>query len=182
MRSLEPGYLIAEPLTLKAAGNVLDPTNFEYQQGGFHAMVPINPRENEVAVIPDITLTPGRPQHVRPVGPDGRPVERTLNFGEQSRSWLGDLVPGAEFTFIHSRPGKPETVVIISENREMAAFVDIKGDEPDPIRVVLQPSGTVTGRLVDEDGRPRPNVRLEDSNTDPGGDRSLRSSVSRRRS
>jgi hypothetical protein len=43
----------------------------------------------------------------------------------------------------------------------MAAFVDIKGGEPDPISVTLQPSGTVIGRLVDEDGRPRPNVRLE---------------------
>ena len=66
-----------------------------------------------------------------------------------------------EFTFVHPRPGKPEKVVIFSENRELAAFVDIKGDEPDPIRVVLRPSGTVTGRLVDEDGRPRPNVRLD---------------------
>jgi hypothetical protein len=161
VRSLEPGYLTAEPLTPNAAGNVLDQSNFEYQQGGFQALVPINLRENEVSFSPDITLTPGRPQHVRPVGPGGRPVERTLNFGEEGRSWLGDLVPGREFTFVHPRPGKPETVVILSEDRELAAFVDIKGDEPDPIRVVLRPSGTVTGRLVDEDGRPRPNVRLE---------------------
>ena len=112
-------------------------------------------------VIPDIALTPGRPQHVRPVGPDGRPVERTIHFGEYRPTWLGDLVPGTEFTFVHPRPGKPEKVLIFSETRELSAFVDIKGDEPDPIRVVLRPSGTVTGRLVDEDGRPRPNVRLE---------------------
>ena len=163
VRSLEPGYLTAEPLTPNAAANVLDPdpVNFEYQQGGFQALVPINPRENEVSLIPDITLTPGRTQHVRPVGPDGRPVERTLNFGEDGRTSLADIVPGVEFTFVHPRPGKPEKVVIISENREMAAFVDIKGGEPDPMRVVLQPSGTVTGRLVDEAGRPRPNVRLD---------------------
>jgi len=109
----------------------------------------------------DIALTPGRRQQVRPVGPDGRPVERTLNFGAHNRSSLGDPVSGAEFTFVHTRPGRPETVAIISENREMAAFVNIKGGEPDPIRVVLQPSGTVTGRLVDVDGRARPNVRLE---------------------
>ena len=161
VRSLEPGYLTAEPLTPNAASNVLGQSNFEYQQGGFQALVPINPRENEVAVIPDITLTPGRPQHVRPVGPDGRPVERTLNLGEYSRSWLGDLVPGVEFTFVHTMPGKSEKVLIFSETRELSAFVDIKGDEPDPIRVVLRPSGTVAGRLIDVDGRPRPNVRLD---------------------
>ncbi len=160
VRSLEPGYLIARPLTPKAAANVLDPANFS-MQGQFQAMVPIDPRLNEVLVLPDIALTPGRPQHVRPVGPAGRPVERTLNFGEEGRTWPGDVVPGPEFTFVHPRPGQPETVVILSENRELAAFVDIKGDEPDPIKVALQPSGTVIGRLVDEDGRPRPNVRLE---------------------
>jgi RNA polymerase sigma factor (sigma-70 family) len=171
VRSLEPGYLTAEPLTPNAAGNVLDQSSFAYQQSNFQALVPINLRENEDSAISDITLTPGRPQHVRPVGPDGRTVERTLTFGEHSRSWLGDLVPGAEFTFIHPRPGKPETVVIFSENREMAAFVDIKGGEPDPIRVALQPSGAVAGRLVDEEGRPRPNVRLEVQYTiSTGGD------------
>ena len=106
-------------------------------------------------------MTPGRPQHVQPVGPDGRPVERTLNFGEEGRRGSATSSPAAEFTFVHPRPGQPETVVILSEDRKLGAFVDIKGDEPDPIRVVLRPSGTVTGRLVDEDGRPRPNVRLE---------------------
>jgi RNA polymerase sigma factor (sigma-70 family) len=160
VHSLEPGYLSAKPLAPKAAGNVLDQANFEYQQIHFQARVPINPRQNEVSVIPDITLVPGRPQHVRPVGPDGRPVERTLNSREDGRLWRGDLVPGPEFTFVHRRPGRPEKVLILSEDRELAAYVDIKGDEPDPIRVTLQPSGTVAGRLVDEDGRPRPNVRL----------------------
>jgi RNA polymerase sigma factor (sigma-70 family) len=161
VRSLEPGYLIAKPLTPEAVRNVLDPGNFAHMQGQFQALVPIDPRPNEVSILPDIALTPGRPQHVRPVGPDGRPVERTLNFSEQSRSWLGDLVPGTEFVFVHPRPGQPETVVVMNENGELAAFLDIKGDEPDPIRVALRPSGTATGRLVDEDGRPRPQIRLE---------------------
>lgn len=158
--SLEPGYLTAEPLTPDAAGNVLGQSNFEYRQGDFQALVPINPREDEVAVIPDITLAPGRTQHVRPIGPDGQPVERTINLGEYSLMELGDLVRGEEFTFVHPRPGKPQKVLIFSETRELSAFVEIQGDEPDPIRVGLRPSGTVIGRLVDEEGRPRPNARL----------------------
>jgi RNA polymerase sigma factor (sigma-70 family) len=155
-RSLEPGYLIARPLAPKARGNVMDQS--QYPQLDYEAIVPINPSED--TVMPDVTLTPGRPQHVRPVGADGRPTERTIHFSE-SGPWLGDLVPGTEFTLVNPRPGKPEKVLIFSETRELSAFVDIKGDEPDPIRVVLRPSGTVTGRLVDEDARPRPNVRLE---------------------
>ena len=157
----EPGYLIARPLAPKAATNVLDPANFEFDQVFFQAIVPIDVRPTEVAVIPVIALIPGRPQHVRPVGPDGRPVERTTHFGDDDRVSPGDVVIGAEFPFVHVRPGEPETVVILSEDRKLGASVDIKGDEPDPIRVAMRPTGTVTGRLVDEDGRPRPSVRLE---------------------
>ncbi len=52
--------------------------------------------------------------------------------------------------------------LVFARTREPSAFVDIQGDEPDPIRVVLRPSATVTGRLVDDDdGRPRPHMRLE---------------------
>ena len=42
--------------------------------------------------------------------------------------------------------------------RRPARCSSVKGDEPDPISITLQPAGTVTGRLVDEEGRPRPNV------------------------
>ena len=43
--------------------------------------------------------------------------------------------------------------------------LELKGDEPDPIRVVLHPAGRITGRLVNEDGRPRSGVELELSHT-----------------
>ena len=107
VRSLEPGYLTALPLTAKAAGNVLDVANFSISRMASMRWCRSDQRENEVTVIPDITLTPGSRQHVRPVGSNGRPIERTLNFGEQSRSSLGDLVPGTDsrsFTPGRARP------------------------------------------------------------------------------
>ena len=87
--SLEPGYLIARPLTPKAAANVLDPANFESMQGLFQAMVPIEPRLNEVAVIPDIALTPGPPA-ARAPGRAGRTAGRAdaqLRRGRPHVAW-----------------------------------------------------------------------------------------------
>ena len=57
-------------------------------------------------------------------------------------------------------PAKAETVVIVHEGRSLGAAVNLKGDEPDPMRIVLQPTGTVTGRLLDEDGKPRAGAAL----------------------
>ena len=39
-------------------------------------------------------------------------------------------------------------------------IIDVKGDERGPLKVQLRPTGKVTGRLVDEEGRPRPGVPL----------------------
>ncbi len=158
--SLEPGYLAARPLAPEAAGKVLDPGNFVYGLEHYQAIVPINPRPNETTAIPDIVLVPGRTQHVRAVDARGRPVEQ-IRYVLPEGSWPGELARGAEFSFVHTSPGKIKRVIVSTETRNLSAFVDIKGDEPDPIRVVLRPSGTVAGRLVDEDGRPRPHMRLE---------------------
>ena len=54
VRSLEPGYLTAEPLTAKVAGNVLDQSGFAFQQGGFQALVPINPRDLNIDPLLDL--------------------------------------------------------------------------------------------------------------------------------
>jgi RNA polymerase sigma factor (sigma-70 family) len=159
--ALEWGYLSARPPVRRPSDNVVDSVESQLRLGIFEAIVPIDPRKGDVAVIPDILLAPGRQQHLRPVAPDGRPVARTVNFFQEGHLALENIVAGNEYTFVHPRPGQPETVVILGEDRALGAFVDVKGDEPDPIRVALQPSGTVTGRLVDEDGQPRPNVRLE---------------------
>ena len=51
-------------------------------------------------------------------------------------------------------------MVITQEKQGLGGFVNIKGDEPDPIRVVLRPLGTVIGRLVDENGKARPGIGL----------------------
>ena len=44
--------------------------------------------------------------------------------------------------------------------RSSRRFVIARGDEHGPLTVRLQPAGTVTGRLLDDDGQPRRGVRI----------------------
>ncbi len=133
-------------------------------------------------MISDIILAAGRTQHVQVFGPDGRPVLGTKAIGLQRLSLDGDLVTGAELSFVHANPGKPESIVIVQKKQGLGVHVKIKGDEPDPIRVTLQKTGTVTGRLVDEDGIPRPNVpfSLMQDDDDAGTDSTLMELFNRR--
>ena len=59
---------------------------------------------------------------------------------------------------MHPDPGKNEAILVVNEDGTAGRLLTVKGDEADPIAITLQPTGTVAGRLVDEEGRPRPNV------------------------
>jgi hypothetical protein len=162
VKAADPGYLNAKPLDARTAGNVLyaPGVDFTYYVYAYHALVPIEVPENKPLALPDITLAAGRAQHIRIVDPAGKPVAGTKLLCLQGGSLAGDVVPGDELTFIHANPGKAESLIVWHANRSLGATVDLKGDEPDPYRLVLQPTGTVTGRLIDEDGKPRPDVDL----------------------
>src|SRR5947209_1887205 len=57
---------------------------------------------------------------------------------------------------------RPRRVILTHDGRKLAGSVYLKGDEVGPLTVRLQPSGTVTGRIVDEEGRPRGGLVLSD--------------------
>lgn len=160
----EPGYLTARPLDEKTAGNVLHAANFQYYMTPYHALVTLDVPDGEATSIPDIALTAGREQHIQIVAPDGKPVTGArilcLQVGLLRQSLTGEIIADAEWSFANAHPGKAESIIISHAGRSLGAIIELKGDEPDPVRVVLQTCGTVTGRLVDEDGKPRPGMRL----------------------
>jgi hypothetical protein len=72
---------------------------------------------------------------------------------------------------VHTDPGKDEPILVVNPNEAAGALLEVRGDEPDPISLSLQPAGTVTGRLVDDEGQPRqgvPFVVVQDLKTTRG--------------
>ncbi len=162
VRTVERDFFTAQPPSPKDADNVL-PAAFADQMEQYQAMVPIDPANTEKVTIPEIVVVrrptlQRRTQHLKVIGPDGKPVVEIRLFGNLMRNPYGRGWSGSEFTFVHTDPGKDETILVVNPDETAGTLFVVTGNEPDPISITLQPAGTVVGRLVDEEGRPRPNV------------------------
>jgi RNA polymerase sigma factor (sigma-70 family) len=160
VRAARPGYLTARPLRPEVAGNVLHAANFQYQMAQYQGLAEVRPPEGAESFHCDVALEPGREQRGTIEGPEGRPVAGARVYGLHGSFVAMKPLPGAEFTYVHPDPGRVESLTFIREQGRLGGVVEVKGDEPGPLRARLEPTGTVVGRLVDADGLPRPDVEL----------------------
>ena len=52
-------------------------------------------------------------------------------------------------------PAKPRRIIVAHEARKLIGSALLKGDEAGPVVIRLVPWGTVAGRIVDDEGKPR---------------------------
>ncbi len=109
----------------------------------------------------DIQVDPGRTLVVNPVDPEGRPVAGTMAAG------VSDLFPWSEHSQPSARvevhglaPGQPRRVTITHAGRKLIGSVYLKGDETGPLTLRLQPYGTITGRIIDDNGQPSGGLKV----------------------
>jgi RNA polymerase sigma factor (sigma-70 family) len=125
----------------------------------------IKPAKGATGMRCDLLLDPGRAQAIGVRGPDGKPLDGVRVHGQFARDkvtwtgWSQKPLP-AEFTVYGLDPGQGRTLLLEHPEKQLAARCDLPGDETGPITVTLQPAATVTGRLVDDEGRPRPQVDI----------------------
>lgn len=161
VRSITPGYIAVLPSSHPETRRIINPLGFGPDLSTYNAFVSIDLPESGGKPLPDIALSRGREQHLRLVDPEGKLVTGTTVYCLQTGSTSGESLATADLPFIHATPGKPVTIAAVHEGRALGAKVDLQGNEADPLAIAMQPTGTVTGRLVHEDGKPRPGVRLE---------------------
>jgi RNA polymerase sigma factor (sigma-70 family) len=103
-----------------------------------------------------IDVDPGRTLNGRIVGPDDKPLAGARICGLQSYRdyWESEPLRTAEFTVYALTPGQPRNLLVIHEGKRLAGSLVVRGDEKEPVTIKLQPSGTLTGRLVTADGKP----------------------------
>jgi hypothetical protein len=160
VRTIEQKFLVAKPFSDELAGKVLYNNGFENTMKQFQALVEINPGNVEQVTVPDIEVVQGHTQHVQVLRADGRAAAGIPMVGLLPPAGCGQLSSRGEFTFVHPEPGNDQSVVIAQDDEARGAVLIVNGREPDPIRVMLQATATVTGRLIDEQGKPRPNIAI----------------------
>jgi hypothetical protein len=103
-----------------------------------------------------LEVDPGLAVTGRLVDAQGRPVVGAKGYGlSPSFTGWGWTKPAAEATFAVTvlRPDEARRVLFVHTARKLAGSV-VVGGKKEPVEVVLEPWGVVTGRLVDTDGKP----------------------------
>jgi RNA polymerase sigma factor (sigma-70 family) len=160
VRASRPGFRLARRLSPAIAGNVLHAGNFEHQQNGYNALVPIDVPEKAARFVQSAVLDPGTTQKIVVKGADGQPITGTKAFHVDSPFWSPHPLSAAEVDVSHPEPGKARTVAFVHEGKRLGGFINVDGTEKGPLTVALRPTATAVGRLVDGDGHPRAGVDL----------------------
>ena len=129
----------------------------------------INADKDAGPVQCQIVLDPGRTLTGTILGSDGKPLAGVRVFNMKPlHFWTPAPLQTASFT-LTAADGRG-TMVFLHPEKRLAKALEIQGSEPNPLSIRLEPTGTVTGRLVDDDGQPLPGVplRIHFVRKDPG--------------
>lgn len=125
-----------------------------------HVFAEVNPEPGKTIDL-ELKADPGRTVMGRVVAPEGKgPIGwvqiLTLDLFQTPMS-----LPAYSPTFaIKGIPTGPYRLDFLDRGRKLAGALFLKGDEQRDLVVKLEPWGTVTGRVVDEEGKPWPDVEI----------------------
>ena len=130
----------------------------------YSAIARIDPARGVESVKRDVTLDPGWTFTGTVLGPDGKPLAGAWGIGLISevhhRGRGHEAMKTAEFTVSGFNPHQPRPFFFQHPEKGLVGVAQPPKNRGDSITVQLRPGATVTGRLVDADGRPRPGVEL----------------------
>ncbi|MHC5539468.1 carboxypeptidase-like regulatory domain-containing protein, partial [Singulisphaera rosea] len=137
---------------------------------GFHqALVSIDIPMNVVAFRKDIPLDSGKVVEGTVIDPEGRPLDGARAYGLQNLGYWETLAHATFQVVALKSPGAGDqakgnsgrSLVFLHESRKLAASVTLNGEVDGPIRVKLEPWAAAEGRVIDPEGKPRPNLTLQ---------------------
>jgi RNA polymerase sigma factor (sigma-70 family) len=144
--------------------------NFPYvmRQEDYNAFALLEPGAKSEGLVKDVALQPPQAVKGRLVGPDGRPLTGVTAFGLVR--FGKETLPGAEFTVRGVNPPAKRPVVFYHPDRDLRFFAAEWRSGPDgPLTVKLQPCGSASGRVLDQDGQPVAGLRIDIWGTGLGG-------------
>ncbi len=123
----------------------------------------IRPAADVTDVTANFVLDPGVRRRGRLLDPEGRPLAgaRAIGLGPTRGPQSLKALPNAEFTVEALNPAKPRRLLFWHDGRKLAGTVVLRGTEPEPVTITLQPLATLTGRAVRKNGEPLAGYAVE---------------------
>ncbi len=129
------------------------------------AAVDLDPKAGSATV--DLQVEPGRTLELNVLDPEGRPLAGTVSEGTAAM-FPDDSTRQDSPTFeVRSLlPGQWRRVTVRHRGRKLAGSIFLRGDEAGPLTLKLQPWAELTGRVLDDEGKPRAGLRLGHASAD----------------
>jgi RNA polymerase sigma factor (sigma-70 family) len=120
---------------------------FQCQIPNMNTLVEIAPKPGEDSITCDLIVIPedpGRTLTGMVLGPDDKPLADVQAVGAE--------VDGTNFTVEGLKPNERRLIQFMHEDKKLAGFLIVQGNDKGPRRVRLEPWGTLTGRIVTAEG------------------------------
>jgi hypothetical protein len=121
----------------------------------YSALARIDPSQGVESVRRDVTLDPGWTFTGTVLGPDDEPFVGARHIGLSDRDGPYNTMKTAAFTVKAFNPRRPRDVFFQHSEKGLVGVARPPEENGGSIRVKMQPGATVTGRLLDTEGRPR---------------------------
>ena len=127
------------------------------EQEGYQAIVLFDADPKRPPGRQTIELTPADPIRGRVVGPDGKPLTGARICGlKTSRDFWSNSFETAEFTATAPHADRPRRLIVRHDDKKLIGFAQVAAGSAKTVDYKLEPWGTLTGRLLDADGKPIP--------------------------
>jgi RNA polymerase sigma factor (sigma-70 family) len=123
-----------------------------------YRLIDIGTREPAQAF--DMQLDPGRETSGTVFGPDGKPLKGVEVYGVKRRQEGFAPLASERFTATGIDPAHPRALIFRHLERKLVARLVLSGDEKTEPSIRLQPWGTITGRILDQEGEPVAGVQF----------------------
>jgi hypothetical protein len=124
-------------------------------QNNYAAIVLVKPGPGSKRLELSATIAQDRPRSISLVDAEGRPVVGASTQGMSVYPY--DYEPplrAATFPLTQLHPDRVRRIIFTKEDRRLIGFLLARGDGDAPYIVQMRAWGTVTGRIVDENGNP----------------------------
>jgi hypothetical protein len=113
----------------------------------------------------EITLEPAKPIPGRVLGPDGKPLGGCFVTGltgsPHHYSYETLLHENPSFRVRGLDPNRPRTIVFFHPKKKLGKVQVVRTDQSGLLQVRLEALSSVTGCILDADGRPRPGLPVQ---------------------
>jgi RNA polymerase sigma factor (sigma-70 family) len=130
--------------------------------GATHAVFTVDASEDDPKTRTctiHVTASASRPVLVQ--DPDGKPIRDAQAAGLRDSEMPTKLTSDRlTITGLPKDSTRARAVVILHPERNLGGVASVSSDSDRPVEVKLQPLGTLSGRLVDDDGKPLPGRKV----------------------